>query len=48
MIFNRYRKFDLLFDQLVNIGATSHDDLLDAYTHLVCFLQRRGNFEMEY
>ena len=48
VIFNRYRKFDLLFDQLVNIGATSHDDLLDAYTHLVCFLQRRGNFEMEY
>jgi phage terminase large subunit-like protein len=48
VIFNRYRKFDALFDQLINIGATSHDDLLDAYTHLVCFLQRRGNFEMEY
>lgn len=48
VIFNRYRKFDVLFDQLVNIGATSHDDLLDAYTHLVCFLQRRGNFQMEY
>jgi phage terminase large subunit-like protein len=46
--FNRYRKFDILFDQLINIGATSHDDLLDAYTHLVCFLQRRGNFEVEY
>lgn len=48
VIFNRYRKFDLLFDQLINIGATSHDDLLDAYTHLICFLQRRGGFEMEY
>jgi len=48
VIFNRYRKFDVLFDQLVNIGATSRDDLLDAYTHLICFLQRRGNFQMEY
>ena len=45
---NEYLKFDALFDQLINIGATSHDDLLDAYTHLVCFLQRRGSFEMEY
>ena len=48
VVFNRYRKFDQLFDQLINIGATSHDDLLDAYTHLMCFLQRRGNFQMEY
>jgi phage terminase large subunit-like protein len=48
VIFNRYRKFDQLFDQIVNIGATTHDDLLDAYTHLVTFLQRRGNFEIEY
>ena len=48
VVFNRYRKFDQLFDQLINLGATSHDDLLDAYTHLMCFLQRRGNFQMEY
>ena len=48
VIFNRYRRFDALFDQLINIGATSHDDLLDAYTWLITFLQRRGNFQMEY
>lgn len=46
--FNRFRKFDALFDQLINIGATSHDDLLDAYTWVITYLQRRGNFEMEY
>jgi len=46
--FNKYRKFDGLFDQLINVGATSHDDLLDAYTWLITFLQRRGNFSIEY
>ncbi len=46
--FNKYRKFDALFDQIVNIGATSHDDLLDAYTWLITFLQRRGQFSVEY
>ena len=35
-------------DQLINVGATSHDDLLDAYTWLMTFLQRRGNFSVEY
>jgi len=33
---------------LINVGATSHDDLLDAYTLLMTFLQRRGNFSVEY
>ena len=48
VIFNKYRKFDALTDQLINVGATSHDDLLDAYTWLMTFLQRRGNFSVEY
>lgn len=48
IVFNKYRKFDALLDQLINIGATSHDDLLDAYTWLITFLQRRGNFTIEY
>lgn len=48
VIFNKYRKFDALFDQLINVGATAHDDLLDAYTWLVTYLQRRGNFSIEY
>jgi phage terminase large subunit-like protein len=46
--FNKYRKFDALFDQLINVGATAHDDLLDAYVWLVTFLQRRGEFSIEY
>ena len=46
--FNKYRKFDALMDQIVNVGATSHDDLLDAYTHLINYLQRRGNYNVEY
>ena len=46
--FNKYRKFDALIDQLVNVGATSHDDLMDAYTWVMTFLQRRGNFSIEY
>ena len=48
VIFNKYRKFDALADQLINVGSTSHDDLLDAYTWLMTFLQRRGNFSVEY
>jgi phage terminase large subunit-like protein len=48
IVFNKYRKFDALLDQLINIGATSHDDLLDAYTWLITFLQRRGSFSIEY
>jgi phage terminase large subunit-like protein len=48
VVFNKYRKFDALFEQLINVGATSHDDLLDAYTHLITFLQRRGSFSIEY
>ena len=48
VIFNKYRKFDALVDQRINVGATSHDDLLDAYTWLMTFLQRRGNFSIEY
>lgn len=46
--FNKYRKFDALFDQLINVGATAHDDLLDAYTWLITYLQRRGEFSIEY
>lgn len=46
--FNKYRKFEALIDQLINIGATSHDDLLDAYTWLMTFLQKRGMFTIEY
>ena len=46
--FNKYRKFDALIDQLINIGATSHDDLLDAYVWLMTFLQKRGQFSVEY
>jgi len=46
--FNKFRKFDALFDQLINVGATAHDDMLDAYTWLITFLQRRGNFSIEY
>ena len=48
VIFNKYRKFDALFEQLINVGSTSHDDLLDAYTWLITFLQRRGQFTIEY
>ncbi|MBM4229149.1 MAG: hypothetical protein FJ184_00200 [Gammaproteobacteria bacterium] len=48
IVFNKYRKFDALFDQLINVGATAHDDLLDAYTWLIQYLQRRGNFSVEY
>jgi phage terminase large subunit-like protein len=48
VIFNKYRKFDALFDQLINVGSTAHDDLLDSYTWLITFLQRRGNFSIEY
>jgi len=48
IIFNKYRKFDALFEQLINVGSTAHDDLLDAYTWLIQFLQRRGEFTIEY
>jgi phage terminase large subunit-like protein len=46
--FNKFRKFEALHDQILNVGATSHDDLLDAYTHLIAYLQKRGNYNIEY
>ena len=48
IVFNKYRKFDALFDQIINVGQTAHDDLLDAYTWLISFLQKRGQFTIEY
>lgn len=48
VIFNKYRKFDALFEQLINVGATAHDDLLDAYTWVITYLQRRGQFSVEF
>ena len=48
IVFNKFRKFDALFDQIINVGQTSHDDLLDAYTWVIAYLQKRGGYHIEY
>ena len=48
LIFNRYRKFMALTDEIVNFGVSSHDDCVDALIWLCNGLMTRGKLELEY
>jgi phage terminase large subunit-like protein len=48
VIFNKYRDFQVVFDEVVNMGHSSHDDCADALQILLDRLFRRGNIEVEY
>jgi hypothetical protein len=42
IIFNRYRNFTTMFEELTNFGVSSHDDTVDALVWLVTGLARKG------
>jgi hypothetical protein len=48
IIFNKYRKFTALTDEIVNFGVSSHDDCVDALVWLCNGLMTRGKLELEY
>jgi hypothetical protein len=48
LIFNKYRKFQALTDEILNFGVSSHDDAVDALVWLCNGLMTRGKLELEY
>jgi hypothetical protein len=48
IIFNKYRKFGPLTDEIVNFGVSSHDDCVDALVWLCNGLMTKGKLELEY
>lgn len=48
LVFNKYRKFQALTDEIVNFGVSSHDDAVDALIWLCNGLVTRGKLELEY
>lgn len=48
IIFNRYRNFTNLFEELTNFGVSGHDDCVDALVWLVTGLARKGQLHLDY
>lgn len=48
IIFNRFRNFTTLFEELTNFGVSSHDDTVDALVWLVNGLARKGQLHLDY
>lgn len=47
VIFNRYRTFSILFEELSNFGVSSHDDCVDALVWLITGLMRKGRLQID-
>ena len=48
IIFNRFRNFTTMFEELTNFGISSHDDCVDALVWLVNGLARKGQLHLDY
>ena len=48
IIFNRFRNFTAMFEELTNFGVSSHDDCVDALVWLVNGLMRKGELHLDY
>ena len=48
IVFNRYRNFTNMFEELTNFGVSSHDDCVDALVWLVNGLVRKGKLQLDY
>lgn len=48
IVFNRYRNFTNMFEELTNFGVSSHDDCVDALVWLVNGLARKGKLQLDY
>jgi len=48
IIFNRYRNFTHMFEELTNFGVSGHDDCVDALVWLVTGLMKKGHLQLDY
>jgi hypothetical protein len=48
IVFNRYRTFTTVFEELTNFGVSSHDDCVDSLVWLITGLMRKGNLQIDY
>ena len=48
IIFNRFRNFTTMFEELTNFGVSGHDDCVDALVWLVTGLSRKGQLQVDY
>jgi len=48
IIFNRYRNFTAMFDELTNFGVSGHDDTVDALVWLVTGLMKKSQLHLDY
>ena len=48
IVFNKYRRFQALTDEIINFGVSSHDDCVDALIWLCKGLMSRGKLELEF
>lgn len=48
IVFNRFRNFTNLFEELTNFGVSGHDDCVDALVWLVTGLARKGQLQIDY
>jgi hypothetical protein len=48
LIFNKYRRFGPLTDEIINFGVSSHDDTVDALVWLCNGLMTRGKLELAF
>jgi phage terminase large subunit-like protein len=48
IVFNRFRNFTNMFEELTNFGVSSHDDCVDALVWLVNGLSKKGQLHLDY
>ncbi len=48
IIFNKYRNFDTMFEELTNFGVSGHDDCVDSLVWLVNGLAKKSNLQFDY
>ena len=48
VIWNKWRKWDILEEELLNFGQTAHDDTVDAMVLTIGGLLRRGALQIDY
>jgi Phage-related terminase len=48
IVFNRFRNFTHMFEELTNFGVSGHDDCVDALVWLVNGLARKGQLHLDF
>ncbi len=48
VVLNKYRKWDVLEEELLNFGHSQHDDAVDSMVLTMCGLLSRGALQLDY